>query len=655
MATYHIDLINGDDANDGSSWELAKKTIPISGTHEIKIAKSPDPVSTGISASLTKYSREIILSSPLTKTIDRADGNTWTVSPNVTGGTYNTYRKLGSMCQQFAIATAFTTGKIAYKTMAATDFSSFTKVSFWLSVSSITTAPAANLRLCLCSDTTGDTIVNSIPVICENTMVNYLFPTVLDYGAALGSNIQSVALYADTDTAALTLRINNIEAVNEIDHNTLIGISSLVGSRWYGIDAIAGNTILVAEGFSSISGQGYCEETGEYVLYYRKPIRYMTQNNLSGSQNLQFLFGYNTLTDLMDGETWLDCLIQYNRYAFNLTTSAIVIKNLGIYRTGKAILGSTTTMLTIENLSIINCVPLNGSVADFSNATIDGLRVLNCTPYADNNGVIINSGASFKNIDIHNFASVSSEYFASLKINSLAAEYENISIGNNVTGLIISGNGNHIKDITFDNTYYRDLRILAGGTVFENILFTGKSIYDVVMGSGTLIKNSIDMLTQANWPSIVYSNFHMVYESNFNNAEGNNRVWINQRTYATRQTSFKRSGDSQAWLIGGLSYTYTGNETIRPALTLAEIAVSGGSEITISVWTHSLGNDTNRLVIRPDNCAIVSEEVSVSIPANAAGDWQLTPITLIPIKDGVLVLEVLYMSGNLYIGSIQIS
>lgn len=57
MATYHIDLVNGNDANDGSTWALAWKTFEFGATaariapgDEIRVAKSADPTSLGQTA-----------------------------------------------------------------------------------------------------------------------------------------------------------------------------------------------------------------------------------------------------------------------------------------------------------------------------------------------------------------------------------------------------------------------------------------------------------------------------------------------------------------------------------------------------------------------------------------------------------------------------
>lgn len=653
MAIVHIDLVNGNDANDGSTWALAKKTIPISGSDEIRIAKSPDAVSTGVNATLTKFSNSIVLATPLTKTIDTAVGNSWTMSANVTGGTYNTYRRYGASCQQFSILAAFTTGKIAYKTMALTDFSAYTKISLWLSINSIANAVNTQLRLCLCSDTVGNVVVNSIPITVINTQLNYQFPIVEDYGSALGSNIQSVAIYCDVDVTALTIRVNNIEAVNNVHHKTLIGISSLNGSRWYGIESIVGDTITILQGYTVISTpRGYSEETGEYTLYYRTPIIYTTSNNTAVSSNMQLLFGWNTVSNEMDGETWLDYLIQYNTYSYNLN-GTLTIKNLGLFRTGKALLASSAVSLTLQNISAVNCIPLNGSVVSLKNVAVDGLNVLNCTGYADYNIVEIGEAVSCKNICVANNADAAANYQGSLIIQGLATKYENIIVANNYNGLVVEGHGNHLKNVVIQHNYTTDIKVIGGETVFDNLEFVDKGSASVNLGSNTVVKNSIELALQYPWTTAFGTLFHKVREFNVIDNPTLNKVWISAKVVAIWQTDVKRAEDVGAWRFDMTSAdAFNGSQDIRPAVTYTEIAVEQDVEITISVWVYQQSAGNNEIVIRPEMCDVVSEKISVALPVTGTDIWQLIPITLTPIKSGILVLEILYKGTNLYVGSV---
>jgi len=653
MAIIHVNLITGDDANDGSTWALAKKTIPVTGENEVRIAKTPDAVSTGVIGTLTQFNKEIVLASPLSKTIDTAEGNLWTSSVNVTGGTYNQNRRYGTSSQQFSILAAFTTGKIAYKTMPLTDFSDYSKISFWLSVSNITYAPNAQLRLCLCSDTTGDVIVNSIPITVINTQTNYMFPIVEDYGGALGNNIQSVAIYNDVDAGSFIIRINNIEAVNNVHHKTLIGISGLNGARWYGIESMVGNSITILNGVTVVSNtRGHSEETGDYLLYYREPLVYTIQHALSFSTPIQLLFGWNTITNEMDGETWLDYLVQYNTYAFH-ANGIKTIKNVGVFRVGIAILTNSGSITTIENVSAINCVPLNNSAVTIYNGTIDGLRVLNCTGYANNNLVVIDGAHLCKNIEVsNNLDAADWLFYGTLAIKSLATKYENLTVSNNLNGLLIQGNANYLKNVVVGNNYNRQFRVIGGDTVFDNIDFKGGGANNI-LGLNTVIKNSIDMQLQAPWSTQFNNDFYKVREYNVIDKPTLNRTWINAKLWTWWQTTVKRLGDVGAWQFSITSSdTFSGNEDIRPAITYTEIAVEQDIEVTFAIWICQPSFQDNSFVIRPEVCDVVSEKIIIPIPATGTNIWQLIPITVYPVKTGILVVEVLYKSGNLWVGSI---
>src|SRR4030065_1552457 len=123
MATFYLDYINGSDANNGSTWALAWKTLTLGATlariapaDVIRIAKSPDTTSLGITALWTNLSKTVTLASALNLTVELCE-TAWTASANVTA-TASTTRKEGANSASLAIAAGFTTGKVAYKALA---------------------------------------------------------------------------------------------------------------------------------------------------------------------------------------------------------------------------------------------------------------------------------------------------------------------------------------------------------------------------------------------------------------------------------------------------------------------------------------------------------------------------------------------------------
>ena len=138
MANLFMDILNGNNSNNGTSFALRFKDFTSGATAArtapgdvIRIMKSEDPVSLGINATWTNKSPTVTLASGLTANITTCDGAWTAVSANVTQSNPTT-RKEGTNSIQFNIAAAFTTGQIGYLTMGATNFSTYNKVSFWI-------------------------------------------------------------------------------------------------------------------------------------------------------------------------------------------------------------------------------------------------------------------------------------------------------------------------------------------------------------------------------------------------------------------------------------------------------------------------------------------------------------------------------------------
>jgi len=204
MAIFYIDHTNGNDANDGSSG-FPWKTITSGATaariapgDEIRLAKTPDPVSVGINATFTDGSSQLTLSSAVNKTIHKCESN-MTANTNITcalNTTSNTRRE-GSNSQAVTPASGFTTGKAAYFTLPSTlNLSGYQILNYWLRTS--TSVGASTVTIKLCSDNIGDTPVDSF-TLAEATQLNTLMPIVLDKGSAMGSSINSIAIYFDAD------------------------------------------------------------------------------------------------------------------------------------------------------------------------------------------------------------------------------------------------------------------------------------------------------------------------------------------------------------------------------------------------------------------------------------------------------------------------
>jgi hypothetical protein len=146
-------------------------------------------------------------------TIEFSDDNsTWFSSWSVTGQT-------GWSAGVTRTFTKPTTSNIV------TDLSAYQGVTLW--VRSTATLSAGVLSLRLCSDATGDTTVNicTLPAI---TAVNQWQAVTVQLGTSLGSSINSVALYAESDPGTPTVFIDNINSVKAASAADSLNLHSLI-------------------------------------------------------------------------------------------------------------------------------------------------------------------------------------------------------------------------------------------------------------------------------------------------------------------------------------------------------------------------------------------------------------------------------------------
>jgi len=344
--TFYLDYENGNDTNNGTTWALAWKTLTTGATEAritagdvIRIAKSPEPVSLG-SVTWTDNSATVTLASAATANID--DGEVaWTASADVTATASSTYEKEGTNSAKLVIAGEFTTGIIAYKQISDTDFSDYDETTFWLRT---TAAIAANcLRLDLCSDIAGVTVVDSM--IIDHALVSgYFYPIHIDNGGALGSSIQSVALYARTDPGSVTIYIDNILACNGFNLTSLIGKNTDAES-WWTIKSINGTTVIlgnVADYGSTV--RKYQGASEGVTSYYRETIKTTLATSTTinvqqimdagtyGGNSITFSGGWNTSTTEQDGETWFDGINGLGNGIYMSAKDYITFDNISLTR-----------------------------------------------------------------------------------------------------------------------------------------------------------------------------------------------------------------------------------------------------------------------------------------------------------------------------------
>jgi hypothetical protein len=418
MTIWYVDPIGGNDANAGTSFAtrcqsitgINAKSAPTLGPNDtVRLIKSDDPVTTTMTtAAWTDGSKLITLAAPITQTVSL--GNTaWTASANVTTSA-TTNRKYSTAGTQIAIAAAFTTGKTAYVATGALDLSGYQQISFWIYMASGATSADNDISLALCSDATGDVIVNNIAIPRIRATAGWN-RVVVNTGAALGSNINSVALYVNQDRGAQTFSVNAIfasKAASDVDALTLSSLITPVTTStgdWWSIEMIDGTTITLSQqpqfNLSQASvAQGYGSATGANAtgIVRREPIILPSSLNEASASSganwcnlsktgtagnpITFSGGWNA-TDMstQTGDTYI---APYNGWGLGLTlTTYITSTNINPVRFNAGFYTNTSPIagLTITATNVSGCA--NG-VQSTQNASPFG-RVINITNLIQNN------------------------------------------------------------------------------------------------------------------------------------------------------------------------------------------------------------------------------------------------------------------------------
>jgi hypothetical protein len=330
MSIFYLDYANGNDANDGSNWANAWKTFKDGATaariapgDEVRVAKSPDAVSLG-NAAWTKGNATVTLAAAATKTVTNCESAWTAVSGDVECTTPGAIIE-GSYCARINVKSTFGTGKAAYFGLgSAQDFSSYQRLSFWMRWKNAITA--GYIKLCLCSDTTGDTIVDEFALpFTTDSNENSMTVFTINKGSALGSSIQSIALYVVTDLGASDLWIDfdNIIAANGFHLQCCI--SKGTDGPWYPIRYIDGTTVKLGTFFYWNTGMDmkYCGVTSASASTYGReaipfdcwgdstnPGLLQDSGSDTGSNLIKFRGGFDTGSTTQNGYSWFTPRIQ---------------------------------------------------------------------------------------------------------------------------------------------------------------------------------------------------------------------------------------------------------------------------------------------------------------------------------------------------------
>lgn len=640
MTTYYLNHSIGDDANDGSTWALAWKTITSGATAAriapgdiIKIAKTPDPTLVG-TATWTDKSLSVTLDTAVNANIDLC-ASAWSVVSNVTCTTSAT-RKQGSTSISITIGAAFTSGKVAYKTLSSLDLSGYEQVSFWIRSS----IAVSGLQIKLCSDTLGNTPVDelTLPAI---SVINNWYPVTINKNAALGSAIQSVALYALVDPGAPVILLDDIVACKSAASASSLSLKSLISKNsaaqggvlsWHGIQSIDGVTVKLDSDVQTEadSGRGYSGTTENVSTYKREAYEITATEtvNDSGTETAHIYYeaGYDTATGLQDGETFIDGIIGTFVGLTLGSRSWIDVNYMSFIRCTYGVSLTSCYYNTVNLGSLCNNTS-NGLY--FSSTSACNITVRDCC----NNGTYgVNLNGNGHEITITNINSNDS--------NGIQAAIKNTHLNvtncknNDGYGFYAGSSCNNVRGIinTDDNVsggiyQYYGLIYLNKSTIAETTEVTGFAAYD----DGSL-----------------FSTLH-------DNTAASNKIYTYGGTI-TSQSAVRQTTTGVAWKMAPNN---TARNSMYPlTLPIARVAVDAGAAVSVFAWFLRDSLDiTGKMVCRGGQVAGLTTTQTATITAGI-DTWQELSLTFTPTESGVVEIEAWAYGGttnSIYVDSIRIT
>lgn len=634
MATFFMDPVGGNDANDGTTFANRWKTLTngataarITAGDVIRLIASPDASSIG-SAQWTDNSRTITPTTSSNKLIEECDSG-WTASANITAS-FTTPPKTGSARLSMAPVAAFTTGLAAYKAFGSTqDFSAYRQISFWFQASA---AVHASFTVALCSDSVGAVPVDSFSVATSSVTANQWLNYIVDKGSALSSGINSVAIYFDSDPGTTAHRFDNIVAckapgaADEITHNTLIGKNTGGEPEWYSIDQITDTTILIGASVQSQVGSNPCMPyrgtTESVTTYIRNGIlgwltadRTLNEGGTDGNP-ITLSGGWNT-TDMstQTGETWLTGSGIRNTMVTSANVFFIKMEKIGLSRFILDAIAEISHGWDVDLLGIIGCV---GAFTNDASATPPAYAKFKCRQIWGCGSNVENTAGVNIELDIGRIHGSTPTTISGGAFASPIAWPKNDRIGkidNNASnGIFINSGGMvRLKNTILQNNV-RDVYFAAatGGTLH---ITNGQLLSTTSVGDGSSAQYEIKETNYAGDPTI-------------------HRTRNKGGIYQSQATTTHSAG--VAWQMLIVSSTWFSAAPFQ--MPLASFAVNANKLVTVKCWmrkTHAT-TITGKLRFKVDALPGVAE-TAVAM-SNTANTWEEVTITCTPTSAGVITV-----------------
>jgi hypothetical protein len=648
----------------GQSWADAWKTfnngatsVRISSGDIIRIAKSPDTTSVGQNATWTKGSNVVTLTTAVTENISTCD-TIWTASANVTSTVNSTINKEGVGCSSNVIATAFTTGLISYYALgSAVDFSGYQQVSFWYRTS--VTKADSTFSLRLCSDVAGVTTVNTI-MIPNCSTINTWHCATVNTGGALGSSIQSIALYAEVDPGAVTIYLDNIIACKSTASADSISLRSLISKNslsqggteaFYPLKSINGTTLILGGDTTAsiVSDHPKYSGTTETVALYKREALDMGDVNVYSTSALsvddegtvtdpiQFQAGFNTSTSLQDGETFIDrrngAIMGWDANGQNYIVFNRMSAVRCLYGIFQSIGGVGFTLQNVQTVAAceygLNISGANAKLESISNAINCNTRNVYLAGFSIVDSIVNASGMG------GGTAGTTSGIHFGAGAGTIVRNAGNIEYCN--TGITIgAGNNVIIRNTTINNSIATDIS-------YEDATVDGDcDLYNCSLGSSTKVVLPYTTL------------YRKLRSTRQDKIDGNHWVYDNNGNINS-QTAVRHTASGIAWKMSPNTANKRSNFPLE--MSLCKVACASGTAVTVKAFLRrdNIGIE-GRIRIKGGTMQGVTSDVSANITVGA-NTWEELTISFTPTSMEVaeIFVQAYYPdSGTTYTYSIYV-
>jgi hypothetical protein len=665
MANFYLDLINGNDANNGTAPATPKKTFgsitPAAGD-VVKVKASPTPVMVGGNAMATwndlAKSIAVTWNTQQVAVIDECK-TAWTAGAvGYSPGLGTSYKK-ATQNSTSGVNTSGATGLAAYRAFgAALDLSGFQSVSFWVRVQHPNTAGSSRMSLRLCSDLAGAVVVNTIPIPAITAGNRWTLVTI-DTGGNLGNNINSIAFYVDqTITANGNVSFDNILACknnsNALTLSSLIGKGS-AGETYYGIASIEnitaqGCTIFLDNQTETLgnAGRGYAAQTAglneTLALWKREPIT-LTQAGIglvsgtaaifapgasgTGADRITYEFGYSDLNlSAPDSETWIDGQNGQGNL-FQLSRSYITVRGLAGVRFANTYQGtSNARRQTISIAGANNCT--NNGVA-VASAIFDSEFTIAA---ANNNGGGVNSGTNS------------------------GARFKIAQANNNISTAVVLGSFDIFEPVSslmlLRNTGQWAIQFTGTQSVIKKAQ-TSNSASPFIVGTTTVGLNyARDCFAGSTGISNISVAEGLVLQ-NFNQVANDHRI-VSDGCVTTPDATIRNSNSGYSWKTA-FSVTYR-DQYLPSRISLGRRICKANRTVTITApMRRDSLNAVGQLMVKGGELAGVPNDVVASL-SGAINTWVNVTLQFTPTEDGSIeVFWVTYSTtvANVWIDDVKFS